>query len=245
MFTRQQWLWAAALFVLTLVARLPVRWVAPLLPAVAHCVEPSGTVWSGRCARAGSAPFALTDISWTLQPWLLFTGRLGAQVRSGDPNAPLSAALRFSPGGRLDVRDLQGSVAIGSGLLPLFPEGWSGTLAADVPVAEFRAGAPQRIRGVLTVAGLRRRAPGGELGSYELRFDERDSGAGDIGATLRDTSGPLAVAARLQLSRDGAYELAGTVLARGSADSDLAAAVAALGAADASGRRQFSLAGSF
>jgi hypothetical protein len=245
MFTRRQWLWAVALFVLTLIARLPVRWVAPLLPAVAHCVEPSGTVWSGHCARAGSAPFALTDVSWTLQPWLLLTGRLGAQVRSGDPSAPLNAALRFSPGGRLDVLDLQGSVAIGSGLLPLFPEGWSGTLAAAVETAEFRASGPQRIRGVLTVAGLRGRAAGGELGSYELRFDERDSGAGDIGGTLRDTSGPLAVAARLQLGHDGAYELAGTVAARGSASRDLAAAVAALGAADTSGRRQFSLAGSF
>jgi hypothetical protein len=244
MFTRKQWLWAAGLFVLTLVARLPVRWVSPLLPAAAHCVDPSGTVWSGRCARAGSAPFALTNVSWRLQPWLL-VGRLGAEVRSGDPNAPVSAALRFGLGGRLEVRDLKGTVAIGSGLLPLFPEGWSGALGLDVAAAEFRAGMPQRIRGVLTTAGLRRQAPGAELGSYELRFDERDSGAGDIGGTLRDTSGPLAVAARLQLSRNGAYELSGTVLARSGASPDLAAAIAALGEADASGRRTFSLAGSF
>jgi len=245
MFTHKQWLWAAGLFLLTLIVRLPVRWVAALLPTAAHCVEPSGTVWSGRCARAGSAPFVLADVSWTLQPWLLLTGRLGAEVRSGDPNAPLSAALRFGPGGRLEVRDLTGSVAIGSGLLPLFPEGWSGTLGLDVAAAELRAGKPQRIRGVLTVAGLRQRSPEGELGSYELRFDERDSGAGDIGGALRDTSGPLAVAARLLLDHNGAYELTGTVLARGSAGPDLTEAVAALGAPDAAGRRQFSLAGSF
>ena len=245
MLTRRQWLWVAGLFLLTLIVRLPVRWVSALLPAAAHCLEPSGTLWSGHCARAGSAPFALADVSWTLQPWLLVTGRLGAEVRSGDPNAPLRAALRFGPGGRLEVRGLKGSVAIGSGLLPLFPEGWSGTLGLDVAAAELHAGKPQRIRGVLTVTGLRERGPGGELGSYELRFDERAGGSGDIGGALRDTGGPLAVAARLLLDGNGAYELAGTVLARDSASPDLAAAVAALGAADAAGRRQFSLAGSF
>jgi hypothetical protein len=206
MFTRRQWLWAVALFVLALIARLPARWVAPLLPTVAHCVEPSGTVWSGHCARAGSASFALTDVSWKLQPWLLFTGRLGAWVRSGDPSAPLSASLRFSPGGRLDVRDLQGSVAIGSGLLPLFPEGWSGTLAAAVQTAEFRAGAPQRIRGVLTVAGLRGRAAGDELGSYELLRRTRHRRQRH---RRTRAPGPRAVAARL-LPAGGTWA-AGTV----------------------------------
>lgn len=245
MLTPKQWLWAAAVFALTLLVRLPARWAAPLLPAGVQCVEPSGTLWSGHCARAGSPPLMLSDVSWTLQPWLLAVGRLGARARSGDPNAPLSAALRFGPGGRLAVRDLKGTVTIDSGLLPLFPESWTGTLALDVAAAELRAGMPQRIQGVLTASGLRQRASGEELGSYELRFDGRAAAGGNIGGTLRDIAGPLAVAAQLQIGPNGAYELAGTVQARNSASPDIAAAVAALGEPDAAGRRPFSLAGSF
>lgn len=242
--TPRQWLAAAALLALTVLVRLPVRWVAPLLPAAVQCRDPSGSVWSGHCARAGAGTLLLSEVSWSLQPWLLFAGRLAAQVRSADPDAPLEASLRFASGGRVELRDLKGSVAIASGLLPVFPDGWSGTLRLDVAAAEFSHGTPQRIVGVLDAEGLRQRPPGGELGSYQLRFDPGAAGPGVQGA-LRDTSGPLAVAARLQIAANGVYELGGTVMARSTASAALAAAVEAVGPADATGRRQFSLAGSF
>jgi hypothetical protein len=244
MLTRGQWLAAAALFALTLLVRLPVRWATSLLPGAVSCQDPSGTLWSGHCARAGAGMVTLSDVSWSLQPWLLLVGRLGASVHSGDPNAALDGSLRFGPGGRFELRGLKGSVAIASGLLPVFPEGWSGTLALDISAADFRDGAPRRIHGTLAAEGLRQRPPAGELGSYQLRFDDADTAA-NIGATLRDTSGPLAVAARLLISHTGAYDLTGTVMARSAASASLASAVAALGPADGAGRRQFSLAGSF
>lgn len=242
--TRTQWLAAAALFALTLLVRLPLRWATSLLPAVVSCQDPSGTLWSGHCARAGAGLLTLSDVSWSLQPWLLPIGRVGARVHSADPNALLDGSLRFGPGGRFELRDLKGNVAIASGLLPVFPDGWSGTLALDIGAADFRGGAPQRIHGLLDASGLRQRAPSGELGSYQLRFDDGDASA-TIGATLRDTAGPLAVAARLQISHSGAYELTGTVMARSGASPALAAAIESLGPADAAGRRPFSLAGSF
>lgn len=245
MITRRQWLAAGALLALTVLVRLPARWAMALLPAAVQCVDPGGSVWSGHCARAGTGTFLLGDVSWTLQPWLLLTGRLAARVRSGDPDATLEAGLRYGPGGRFEVRDLKGSVAIASGLLPVIPDGWGGTLRVDLAAADFSAGAPQRIAGVLDVDGLRQRPPGGELGSYQLRFAEPAGRGGGIQGTLRDTSGPLAVAARLQIGADGAYELEGTVMARNSASPALAAAVESLGPADATGRRPFSLAGGF
>lgn len=243
--TRRQWLAAAALLALTVLVRLPVRWVAALLPAPAQCLDPSGSVWSGHCARAGAGTLLLRDVSWSLQPWLLPTGRLAAAVRSADPDAPLEGSLRFGTGGRFELRGLKGSVAIGAGLLPVFPDGWSGTLQLDLETADFVNGAPQRIVGVLDADNLRQRPPGGELGSYQLRFDPGAGTGAGVQGTLRDTSGPLAVAARLQIAANGAYELGGTVMARGSASAALAAAVESVGPADATGRRQFSLAGSF
>lgn len=241
--TRTTWLWAAGLFLLTLIVRLPLRWVAAQLPATIECEMPSGTLWSGHCARAGSAPFLLSDVSWSLKPWLLFTGRLGAAVRSDDARAPLQAEVRVGLGGRIELRDLQGSIAIGSGLLPLFPDGWSGMLHLDISAAEFRDARPRRILGVARVNDLHRRGLGGELGSYELQFHDADDVDASIGGDLHDTAGPLAVSAHLVLLADGSYELNGTVLARNGAPADLAASVAALGAADATGRRPFSLAG--
>jgi general secretion pathway protein N len=236
-------MWAAGLFLLTLIVRLPLRWVASALPAAIQCEIPSGTIWSGHCARAGSAPFLLSDVSWSLRPWLLFTGRLGATVHSGDARAPLQADLRAGFGGRIELRDLQGSIAIGSGLLPLFPDGWSGTLHLEISEAKFRDARPQRILGVARVTDLRRRGANGELGSYQLQFHDADDAGGTIGGDLHDTAGPLAVSAHLVLAPDGSYELSGTVLARNGAPADLAASVAALGAPDATGRRPFSLAG--
>ena len=243
--TRRQWLLAGALLALTVLVRLPARWASALLPATVQCLDPDGSIWSGHCARAGAGTFLLADVSWSLQPWRLLTGRLATQVRSGDPDATLQAGLRFGPGGRLEVRDLKGSVAIASGLLPVIPDGWGGTLRIDVAAADFSAGAPQRLVGVLDADGLRQRLPGGELGSYQLRFDAPAARSGAIQGTLRDTTGPLAVAARLQIAGNGAYELNGTVMARNSATPALAAAVESLGPADATGRRQFSLAGGF
>ncbi|MCC7461476.1 MAG: type II secretion system protein N [Gammaproteobacteria bacterium] len=243
--TRRQWAAAVALFGLTVLLRLPVRWVAPLLPSGAQCVDPSGSLWSGRCARAGTGSLMIREVSWSLRPWLLLAGRLAAHVRSEDPQAALESEVRFGSGGRLELRGLRGSVAIGSGLLPVFPDGWSGSLILDVASADFRAGVPQRLVGVLDASGLRQRPPGGELGSYQLRFDTSGDRGGGLQGTLRDTSGPLAVAARLLISASGAYELNGTVMARAAASPSLAAAVAAVGPADATGRRAFSLAGSF
>ncbi len=244
MSARRAWLLAATLFALTLLVRLPARWAAPLLPADLHCIQPSGSVWSGHCARAGSGTLLLKEVSWSLQPWLLAAGRLAARVRSADPQAPLEGELRVGPGGRVELRRLRGSVALGSGLLPVFPEGWSGRLVLDIAAADFRAGIAQRIEGVLGADGLRQRPPGGELGSYQLRFDPAGGRASGIHGELRDTAGPLAVAARLGIGADGAYELSGTVMARAAASPALAAAVASLGPADARGRREFSLAGS-
>ena len=245
MLTRRQWLGALALFALTVLVRLPVRWVAPLLPAEAHCMAPSGSIWFGHCARAGAGALLFNDVSWTLQPWLLLTGRLGAHVRSADPDTPLECGLRYGPGGRVELRELKGSVAIGSGRLPVFPDGWSGTLLLDLSSVDLRADVLERIVGVLDADGLRQGARAAELGSYQLRFEQTSGGASGVQGTLRDTSGPLAVAAHLQIGRNGAYELSGTVMARPAASASLGAAVAALGQPDASGRRQFSLAGSF
>jgi len=242
--SRRQLAVAAGLFVLTLLVRLPLGWCVGLLPAALNCVGASGTVWSGRCASVGRAPLQLQEVGWRLEPWLLLAGRLGALVHSDDPRAPLDAELRFGPGGRIELRDVKGSVALEAGLLPLFPENWGGTLQLDVARAGLRGGSLQDIAGVLRVAGLRTRRGGSDLGNYELRFAGADAD-GNIEGALRDTGGPLEVAGRLRLGRDGSYELGGTARARPGAPADLAAALEALGAADASGRRSFSLAGSF
>jgi hypothetical protein len=62
---------------------------------------------------------------------------------------------------------------------------------------------------------------------------------------VHDTGGPLALDATLQLTHDPGYVVQGHVAARSSASSALADDLKYLGSPDASGRRSFSLQGTF
>jgi hypothetical protein len=62
---------------------------------------------------------------------------------------------------------------------------------------------------------------------------------------IRDLGGPLSVTGTLKLTRQGGYEVEGLVAARADAPPELINNMRFLGSPDATGRRPFSLSGTF
>ena len=241
----QWWLAALLLFVLTVVARLPARWALLAAPAGVSCEDPAGSLWQGRCALLRVGGMAIGPVSWKLHPLPLLLARAEADLSSHDARLPGSAQLTVRSGGRLEAHALRARVPLDSGLLPLFPNGWSGQLGLDLSTLVLEAGHIRALQGIINADALKQLSPTMPFGSYQLRF-LASAGKDDlIIGELRDSGGPLAVTGTLQLRTSGDYELNGTALARSDATPELIKAVEFLGAADAQGRRPFSLTGTY
>ena len=78
----------------------------------------------------------------------------------------------------------------------------------------------------------------------EITFAESRNVA-SLSGVVHDTGGPLALDATLQLNHDPGYVLQGRVAARPSASPDITEVLKYLGSPDSTGRRPFSLAGTF
>ncbi len=239
------WLAALLLFALTVVARLPTRWALHAAPASVVCEEPAGSLWQGQCARLRAGGTTIGPVSWRLHALPLLLARVDVDLVSHDASLPGSAQLTLRSGGRLEAHALRASVPLDSGLLPLFPNGWSGQLGLDLSTLTLKAGHISALQGIVNADALKQISPAMPFGSYQLRFTGSAARDGWIVGELRDSGGPLAVTGTLQLRASGDYELNGTAAARSDATPELAKAVEFLGAADAQGRRPFSLTGTY
>ena len=231
------------LFALTVLVRLPARWALGLAPAGIQCEQPAGSLWHGGCARLQVAEFALGPVSWSLHPFPLLLARLDLELRSTDERANGQARVQFRSRQLVRVLDLQAQVALDAGLVPLFPNDWDGSLLLALDTLDIADGRLARLHGTIEASSLAQRSPPMPIGSYQLRFDAPPQSDGTISGALSDRGGPLAVSGTLQVRKGGQYELAGNVATRPEATAELSKAVQFLGAADAQGRRSFSLSG--
>jgi general secretion pathway protein N len=245
MANRTLWVLAAVLFALTVLLRAPADWLTGALPRTIECVQPAGSMWRGGCAQLRVSGATISDVRWQLHPWTLLTGHLELAVQSADARAPATAVLSLGLGGHRTVSDLHADLPIDTGFLPLFPAGWSGDLQLALTRLDYSGGRLEAIHGTVTARSLAQIRPAMAFGSYELRFPETTRADKAISAELRDLGGPLAVTGTLVIRNGSEYVLSGSAAARPNASAELAKDVEFLGAADAQGRREYSLAGSF
>lgn len=236
---------ALVAFVLTIAVRAPARWLLASFPPNVQCI-PDGTLWSGRCAPLMISGVSLSSVHWQLKPLQLLRGRFAAQLHSEDPRAVVDVDAAMQRDGSGELSNLNARIDVGAGLLPLFPEGWSGELVAALPAVSLKSGSVSAVTGTITLRGLHEQNPTVDLGSYELKFVDPGNGRDrSVSAVLRDIGGPLSVSGRLQLQGNGNYELSGFAATRPGADDQLSGALEFLGPADARGRRPFTLSGKF
>ncbi len=243
---RAAWITLAALlaFAAIVLARLPAAWVVPAAgTAATGCTAVEGSLWSGSCAGLFVQRKPVGDVSWELHPWRLFAGRLAAHVNLSSPAAVGSADAEVGPGQHLLARNLDADLPLDPKLLPGLPPGLRGQAHLGLSLVELEHGMLTRLQGRIEVHDLQDHSGHDTpLGSYSLSFAPT---AGDPVGQIKDLGGPLAVEGTVKLTRQGGFEVDGTVAPRADAPKDLTDNLRFLGSPDASGRRPFSLSGTF
>src|SRR4029077_10492158 len=118
-----------------------------------------------------------------------------------------------------------------------------GSLHTDLALVRLEHGRLAELKGRIEAHDLTQRTGRvTPLGSYAISFP--GGGTEPLG-TLTDLGGPLAVEGTLRLTDQPGYVLEGQVAARGDAAPELIGSLQFLGSPDASGRRPFSIAGTF
>ena len=231
-------------FAAVVIARLPAEWVIPSRAAKA-CVTLEGSLWSGSCGGLALNGTAVGDVSWNLEPLRLLVGRLAAHVTvARGTGASASADVELGWGGAVTARHLLADLPLDAGLLPGIPQTLHGSAHADFALAQLQKGVITELEGRIEARNLEDRSGGADtrLGSYLVTFP---GGSGPPTGKLRDLEGPLALEGTLRLTPQPGFELEGQIAPRGDAPPELVNNIRFLGSPDASGRRPFTMSGTF
>ncbi len=235
---------AAVVFAAILIARLPAAWIIPARGARGcSCAGVDGSLWSGVCSGLTVQRTAVGDVSWELHPWMLLLGKLAAHiaVTRGDGNLDAQVLLGF--GQRVTVRHFLADLPLDPALVPGLPADLHGRAHLDLALAQFEHGVITDLQGRIEAHDLEDRSGGATpLGSYVVTFP---GGSAEPTGKLRDLDGPLAVEGTLRLTPQPGFELEGLVAPRAGAAPELVNNIRYLGSPDATGRRPFSVAGTF
>jgi general secretion pathway protein N len=232
----------AGAFFAIVIARLPAAWLLPTRLPQGSCASIDGTLWSGTCTGLSVAGASLGDLGWQLRPLRLLAGKLAGHVTlTGAASAAADVEVGF--GQRITARNLVVEAPLDPRLMPGVPPGLHGRAHADLAQVQLTRGVITQLKGRIEVHDVEEstgnRTP---LGSYAVTFP---GGSGTPTGTLRDLDGPLAVEGTLRLTPQPGFELEGLVAARHDAPQELVNNIRFLGSPDASGRRPFSLSGTF
>ena len=234
---------AAVAFVVIVLARMPAAWVVPTRGTQWACASIDGSLWSGSCAGLTVSGTPLGDMSWELHPLRLLAGRLAAHLTLSHGPADAAADVEVTFGQRLTARNVIADLPLDPALLPSVPANLHGRAHVDLALAQVQRGVIRQLQGRIEARNLEERSGNNTaLGSYSVSFP---GGSGDPVGTLRDLEGPLALEGTLRLTPAPGFELEGVIAARRGAPPELVNSLRFLGSPDATGRRPFSLSGTF
>jgi general secretion pathway protein N len=243
---RGLWIALAALlaFAAIILVRLPASWVVPVsAKSPGACASVEGTLWSGSCNGLTVQHLHLGDLSWELHPQRLLAGRIAAHVTIAGTVVRGSADAEAGLTGHLLARNVRADLPLDPKFLPGLPAAVRGQAHLELALAEVEHGIVKHLVGRIEVHDLEeRRGQVTRLGSYRLTFPAAD---GEPTGQLRDLDGPLSVDGTLRLTAQGGFDVEGTVAPKPGAPRELTDNLQFLGSPDASGRRQFSLSGTF
>jgi hypothetical protein len=234
---------AAIVFAAILIARLPAAWFIPAARAQGNCASIDGSLWSGTCTNLSVNGTPVGDVSWELHPLRLVAGKLAAHVTVAQPAGNAAADVELGLGQRVTARHVLADFALDPKLVPALPPAMHGRAHLDLPLVEIQHGIITQLQGRIEAHDLEEHSGvNTALGSYVVTFP---GGSGDPIGQIRDLDGPLALEGTLHLTRQPGFDLQGLISARPGAAPELVNNLRFLGSPDASGRRTFSLSGTF
>jgi len=222
---------------------MPAAWILPARGAQWACASIDGSLWGGICAGLTVSGTPLGDMSWELHPLRLLTGRLAAHLTLSHGPGDAAADVELTFGQRLTARNVLADLPLDPALLPSVPANLHGRAHLELALVEVQRGVIRQLQGRIDARNLEERSGNNTpLGSYSVSFP---GGSGDPVGTLRDLAGPLALEGTLRLTPAPGFELEGVIAARHGAPPELVNSLRFLGSPDATGRRPFSLSGTF
>jgi general secretion pathway protein N len=234
---------AAIAFLAIVLVRMPAAWLLPARGGQWSCASIEGSLWNGGCAALTVSSTSLGDLSWDLHPLRLMLGRAAAHLTLSHGPAEAAADVEATFGGRVTARNLVADFPLDSALLPAVPANLHGHGHCELALVELRRGALRQLQGRIEARNLEERSGNNTaLGSYAVTFP---GGSGDPVGTLRDIEGPLALEGTLRLTPAPGFEVEGLIAARSGAPPEVVNSLRFLGSPDATGRREFSLSGTF
>ena len=230
--TRHWRILAVFVFATLLVSQIPARAISRVLPDDVTLTGISGTIWSGRAARAwveiDQQPLMLGRVQWRLQPWRILWGA-PLSLSSVWGQQSLRAQLSYRLDGSIVLQDAAFTVntQLFKAFFPLYLGGALSGEFAQIAIDEGHVvnaeGVVRLRRGVWTA-----RSGNIPLGDYQIDFSSADTaGAGTIGA-LKTIAGSLELSGNLSatltnyqiaveatgpVARDGSFRQAMSMIA--------------------------------
>ena len=193
--TRYWRILAVFVFVTLLLSQIPARAISRVLPDSVTLTGVSGTIWSGRSARAwveiDEQPLMLGRVQWRLQPWRILVGA-PLSLSSVWGQQALRAQLGYRLGGSIVLQDAAFNVdtQLFKAFFPLYLGGVLSGEFAQIAIDEGHIvdseGVVRLLRGAWTA-----RSGNLPLGDYQIDFSSADTaGVGTAGA-LKTIAGSL------------------------------------------------------
>jgi hypothetical protein len=234
---------AAVAFIVIVLARLPAAWLIPSGRPEGSCASIDGSLWSGTCVGLTVGKNAVGDVTWELQPLRLLLGRLAARVSLTHGAASATGDVEMTFGQRITARNVVADLPLDPKLIPGVPPSLHGHAHVELALLAIQRGIITDLKGRIEAHDLEDRSGANTpLGSYVVIFP---GGGGEPVGKLHDLDGPLALEGTLHLTRQPGFELEGLIAARRGAPPELVNNIQWLGSPDASGRRPFSISGTF
>jgi hypothetical protein len=239
------WLGLAA-FLLALVAVLPMRWVAGMVPKQVHCDSWTGSVWRGQCrglvVRHGGPELAVEQLRWKLHPASLLRLVVKADFSVRTAQGTGSGVAELGRQGFMAVDNLAVSAVFDRRLATMLAEGWKGQLEARRLALRMQGNTLQAMSGEIELRDFND-GRGAGFGSYRAVF--APAAAPPFTGRITDIGGPLEVVASVIISADRQWKLDGLITPRPDASANLRSKLELLAAPDASGRYRLQSEGSF
>ncbi|MFO1377508.1 MAG: type II secretion system protein N [Steroidobacteraceae bacterium] len=233
-------------FVVFTIAFLPASTVGRFLPAAIRVDRLTGTIWDGHALSLRIGQTTIDELHWRCAVLPLLIGRVRCDVDSDLGGGHFQALVTLRPGTRVSVTGLRGELPLESAGTTGAARGWRGRLRFEDVGAEVASGKPQGLSGRIIAQDLRAPdRPGTKLGSYALELGEGFSAPGVIGGRLRDLDAPLFLRGTLRIDPLTGYLAEGEVAPRPGMPAEVLDTLGFLAPPDASGRRSFSIEGSF
>jgi general secretion pathway protein N len=221
-------------------ARVAYQWFVPDVVSMGGI---EGSIWSGKAREAQVSGVYLRNLSWSLRPMALITGKLGYELEANTASGFFDANADFGASGKIYLSDVHASLELQGLQQSIGMPGLRGNLSATFERLVLAGGAPIAADGTVEVAALV--VPlvhPASIGGYRAEFFTQDAG---VMASVEDTDGVIDLAGSLQISSDGSYQFLAQLAPKNNTPGNVRQQMQFLGSANERGQYEMRLEGQF